>query len=72
MDLLYTRHGIAEAFEREWDANVAAIEACFSCEERNECAASCHFGLDIPHELQRIYTRYMPVFERHRDPGVKP
>ena len=70
MDLLFTRHGIAEMIEREWDRDIARIEACFECEVRQQCAASCRFGLNIPQELERIHATYLPVLSRHRDPGV--
>ncbi len=66
MDLLYQRHGIEEALERGWDRDLQAIEQCATCELREECAASCQFGIDIPAALERIYQIYYPILQRAR------
>ncbi|MEA3403214.1 MAG: aldo/keto reductase [Armatimonadota bacterium] len=66
MDLLYQRHGIEEALERGWDEDLRAVEQCFECEMRDECAASCEFGIDIPATLERLYRTFYPVLERAR------
>ena len=67
MDVLYQRHGVAEALERGWDADVATIERCLECDIRDECAASCGFGIDIPVALEGIYRTFGPVLIRHRE-----
>ncbi|NLO08156.1 MAG: aldo/keto reductase [candidate division WS1 bacterium] len=66
MDVLYQRHGIEEALERGWDRDLAAIEQCFTCETREECRASCGFGVDIPAVLERIYHTFYPPLAQAR------
>lgn len=66
MDLLYQRHGIEEALERGWDGDLQQVEKCFTCEIREECAASCHFDIDIPAALERLYRTFYPVLESAR------
>ncbi len=65
-DLLCTRHGIQEAIERGWDKKLEAVARCAECEDREKCAASCPFGLNIPETLERMHRTYMPVLEAHR------
>lgn len=66
MDLLYQRQGVAEALERGWDRDLQAIERCFECDLREQCAASCGFGIDIPATLERLYHTFYPVLSRRR------
>lgn len=66
MDLLYQRHGIAEALERGWDRDLQAVERCFDCDLRAQCAASCGFGIDIPATLERLYHTFYPILARRR------
>jgi len=65
-DLLYTRHGIDEWIEREWDKDLEKVALCADCEVREECAASCPFGLNVPEILERMHKTYMPVIEGYR------
>ncbi|MGD9495664.1 MAG: hypothetical protein AB7Y46_05075 [Armatimonadota bacterium] len=54
------------AMKSGWDRDLAAVEQCFTCEMRVQCAASCSLGLDIPATLERLYRTYHPVLVRHR------
>ena len=66
MDLLYQRHGIEEALERNWDADLQRVEECFTCESRDACRASCGFGIDIPNVLIGLYRQFYPVLSGAR------
>jgi predicted aldo/keto reductase-like oxidoreductase len=67
MDLLYQRHGIEEALEREWDRDLAEVEKCIACEIQDDCRASCGFGIDIPNALISLYRQFYPALERARE-----
>lgn len=66
LDVLYQRHGIDEALERDWDRDLQQVERCFDCEVRDRCAASCGFGIEIPSALERLYHRFYPVLAEAR------
>jgi predicted aldo/keto reductase-like oxidoreductase len=66
MDLLYQRHGIEEALERNWDADLQRVEECFTCESQDACRASCGFGIDIPNVLIGLYRQFYPVLSGAR------
>lgn len=66
MDLLYMRHGIDEWFEREWDRELEAVAKCGDCADRDRCASSCPFGLNVPETLERMHATYMPIIEAYR------
>jgi hypothetical protein len=66
MDLLYQRHGVEEALERNWDADLQRVEECFTCESRDACRASCGFGIDIPNVLIGLYRQFYPVLSGAR------
>ena len=70
-DLLYQRHGIEEALERDWDRDLARVEECLTCEVQDECRASCHFGIDIPNVLIGLYRKFYPAMERARQKSAQ-
>ena len=71
MDLLYQRHGIEEALEREWDRDLQRVEECLTCESQDECRASCGFGIDIPNVLIGLYRQFYPALEAARQKSAQ-
>lgn len=71
IDVLYQRHGIEEALERDWDRDLQQVERCFSCECREQCAASCGFGIDVPAALERLYRKFHPVLAQARQESAQ-
>lgn len=65
-DLSYTRAGLDNVMKHGWGDKIEATGQCLSCEDVEECAASCPYGVDIPRYMRHVYTTYMPIVEEYR------
>lgn len=71
-DLNFTRFGLAMMMEGGWGERVEACGQCLTCEEADECRASCLYGVDIPGYLTHVYTTYMPLVQEYRRAHTAP